>query len=104
MKLEIRDTVKLFRYSDDNGNVINIFIEPTGTNEGRIIVDTFGGIYKRYFNGAGGGIYHFLSNMNLETLVYSGFDVPSHKEKRLIKELSPIWTNFTQEMKKQAKA
>ena len=96
-------TAEVFKLSN-NTCLVNIYLEETAANQGRVIVSLPGKVYQRYFDGAGGGLKSFLSNMDVETFVNaleSRKIQKSHKKCiKIIDTLKPFWNEFREVLKK----
>lgn len=95
---EIKE-VKLFKYVNEGSGQVNIYVEPTGERSGRLIICTAYKIFQRYFDGAGGGIYSFLTKMGIDEIPYI-FEGESEEIQRYIsKNIKDVWPLFQQEIK-----
>lgn len=91
--------VRLFKFVQENGSQLNIYVEPIKENTGRLIVATTYKIFQRYFDGANGGIYAFLSKQPAPTIAYCFESVSEEDHEYILKRLLPVWEQFIESIK-----
>lgn len=95
MELKEYKTVEMFKFTNERGGQVNIYIEPTDTNKGRLIISTAYTIYQRFFDGAGGGIYKFVSELDVSQVPDVFEKADEYDKKCLLRDLKEVWPKFT---------
>jgi len=98
MNLSAVKRVTLFKFTEDKGGQVNIYVEPTDEAKGRLIVCNANRIYQRFFDGCNPGIYAFLARQPVEAIC-SCFTDEDEDYEYAMKMLKDVWTLFIEHIK-----
>jgi len=98
MKLKEIKHVQIFKFTNDKGKQVNIYVEPTGNGKGRLIICNNFKIYQRFFDGCNPHIYAFLSKQPTDAIC-ACFTDEDEDFAYLQKILTDVWPQFVQHIK-----